>query len=161
MNRSLQALLLGVLLFSLDQTSKQFAIKWVPSGRPIEVIPDFFNLNLITNTGAAWGIMRGQGLWLTALAIVALGVLLIARRHFTHVGLLPRITLGLLLGGIGGNLADRLLYGHVVDFLDFYIGPWHWPAFNVADSAICIGVFLYLLDSFKRDPAVARDESSC
>ena len=161
MNRSLQAFVLGTLVFALDQESKQLVLKWLLLGQAVQIIPGFFSLNLVTNTGAAWGIMRGQGLWLTALAIAALLVLLFVRRHFTYVGLMPRIALGLLLGGIGGNLADRLMYGHVVDFLDFYVGKWHWPAFNVADSSICIGVGLYLIDSFRREPAAAHHEPPC
>jgi len=158
LNRSLQALVLGTLIFALDQTSKQLALQWIPSDQPVDVIPGFFKLSLITNTGAAWGIMRDHGFWLTLLAIMVLLMLLAARRHFTHTGILPRIALGLLLGGIGGNLADRLMHGYVVDFLDFYIGSRHWPAFNVADSAICSGVALYLFDSFRRRPAPAGNE---
>ncbi len=161
MNRSLQAFVLGALVFSLDQESKQLVLKWLSLGQAVQIIPGFFSLNLVTNPGAAWGIMRDKGLWLTALAITALLVLLVVRRHFTYVGLLPRIVLGLLLGGIGGNLADRLMYGHVVDFLDFYVGKWHWPAFNVADSSICIGVGLYLIDSLRREPAAAHHERPC
>ena len=156
MNRSLQAILLGVLILSLDQASQQLVLEQISQTRSVEIIPGLFKLSLVTNTGAAWGILRGQGLWLTLLAIAAIFVLIIVRRRFTYVGWLPRVALGLLLGGIAGNLTDRLKYGFVVDFLDFYIDGWHWPAFNVADSAICIGVILYLFDSFKRERAVSN-----
>jgi signal peptidase II len=153
-NRSLQALVLGIGIFALDQATKQLALRDLAYGHPYCVIPGFFNLTFVRNTGAAWGILPNQGFWLTCLAVAALVVLLIARRHFTYVGRLPRIALGLLLGGIAGNLTDRLLYGHVIDFLDFYVNGWHWPAFNVADSSICVGVGLYLLDSLRREREV-------
>lgn len=143
--------MIGLLVCALDQVTKQLALEYLRWGKPIEIIPGFFDLALIYNTGAAWGIFRDHSLWLTLLAFVALILLSVLRRHFTYVGLLPRIALGLLLGGIAGNLMDRLIHGCVIDFLSFYIGRFHWPAFNVADSAICIGVGLYLLDSFRRD----------
>lgn len=144
--------MVGTLVFVLDQGSKSVILRQLSSGESVAILPGFFSLTLITNTGAAWGIMRDKGFWLTLLAVIALGFLLMIRRHFTYVGFLPRLALGLLLGGITGNLADRLMYGHVVDFLDFQVVGWHWPAFNVADSALCVGVGLYLLDSFLRKP---------
>ena len=143
------AFVLCTLVFALDRVSKDAVLERFVLGESKEVIPGFFNLTLIQNTGAAWGILRGQGLWLTLLAFTALFFLLVMRRHFTYVGILPRIALGLLLGGITGNLSDRLIYGSVVDFLDFYIGTLRWPAFNVADSSICIGVGLYLIHSLQ------------
>lgn len=159
MSRSLPALLLGFAVFMLDQVSKGMALNHLEWGQPVEIIPGFFNLVLIYNKGAAWGILRDQGWGLTLLAFVALVFLLAIRRHFTHVGRTPRIALGLLIGGISGNLMDRLLYGHVIDFLSFYIGKFQWPAFNVADSAICIGVGLYLFDSTRRNHAAANSNS--
>ena len=119
-------------------------------GKTVVVIPGFFNLTQVHNTGAAWGILRTHGSWLMLLALGALVFLCFIRRHFTHVGMVPRIALGLLLGGIAGNLTDRVVHGHVIDFLSFYIGSYPWPAFNVADSAICVGVGIYFLDSFRR-----------
>ncbi|MBI4027291.1 MAG: signal peptidase II [Verrucomicrobia bacterium] len=150
MNRSLPAFVLGSLVFALDQTTKRFVLESLTPGQPVRVIPGFLSLTLISNTGAAWGILQDYGFWLSALAFAALMVLLAMRRHFTHAGLVPRIAFGLLLGGVAGNLSDRLTYGHVVDFLSFYINKYHWPAFNVADSAICVGVGLYVLDSLWR-----------
>ena len=157
-NRSLQAGLLGAAILVADQVTKQVALRELTYGQPLPVIPGLFSLTLVRNTGAAWGILRNQSLWLTVLAIAALVVLALARRHFTRSGWMPRVALGLLLGGIAGNLVDRLHYGHVVDFLDFYLNGWHWPAFNVADSAICTGVGLYLLDSLRRETGEGTDE---
>lgn len=152
MSRSLPAFLLGVCIFALDQASKVLVLQSLQGGHPVEVIPGFFHLVLVTNPGAAWGILRDQRIWLTALAFGALVFLLFMRRHFTYVSVLSRIAFGLLLGGIAGNLTDRLIYGHVIDFLSFNLMGYPWPAFNVADSAICTGVGLYLLDSFLRKP---------
>ena len=153
MRRSLPSWILGALVVALDQASKRLVMDVLSAGpwsRRIEVIPGFFNLTLVGNTGAAWGLFKDQSFWLTLLAFAALIFLFAVRRHFTSTGPMPRIALGLLLGGIAGNLVDRLTYGHVVDFLCFYLGHFQWPAFNVADSAICTGVGLYLIDSFRR-----------
>lgn len=151
--------MLGTSIFGLDQATKWLALERLQWGHPVEVIPNFFSLTLVSNTGAAWGILHDQQLWLSLLAFAALIFLALARRHFTHIGVVPRIALGLLLGGIAGNLTDRLARGHVIDFLSFNLMGYPWPAFNIADSAICVGVTLYLLDSFfRKDP---RSDSPC
>jgi len=155
LKRSLPAFILGFFILALDQASKCLVLDQLEFGRPVEIIPGVFSLTLVYNTGAAWGMFRDHGFWLTILAVGALGFLFLARRHFTHAGWMPGIALGLLLGGITGNLVDRMIYGHVVDFLSFYLGNFQWPAFNVADSAICTGVGLYLLDSMKREDSPA------
>lgn len=150
MSRSLPAFVLGIAVLALDQASKWLVHSRLYTGQSVEVIPGFFNLTLVYNPGAAWGILRDQGFWLALLAFAALIFLCTVRRHFTHLGGTPRIALGLLLGGIAGNLIDRLWHGQVVDFLSFHLGKFSWPAFNVADSSICIGVGVYLIDSLKR-----------
>ena len=160
MSRSLPAWTLAVSVAALDQATKAVALARLAGHRPIEVVPDFFSLTLVVNTGAAWGLFRDKGHWLTILAIVALVVLIAARRHFTVTGPLPRIALGLLCGGILGNLTDRVARGHVVDFLSFHYRSFEWPAFNVADSAICVGVGLYLLESFLQKTPEAPSASS-
>jgi len=159
LRRSGTAFVIAGVILALDQITKQIALRNLQWGRPREVIPEFFNLTLVHNTGAAWGMFKDHSFWLTLLAFVTLIFLCVARRYFTYVGVLPRIALGLLLGGIAGNLADRLIYGHVIDFLSFYIGSYQWPAFNVADSAICTGVGLYLLDSFKRGNSTPKSDA--
>jgi len=155
--RSLPAFVLGTSVFALDQATKWLALERLRWGHPVEVIPGFFNLTLVGNTGAAWGILHDQKFWLTLLALAALIFLTLARRHFTHIGVVPRIALGLLLGGIAGNLLDRVARGHVIDFLSFFIWGYPWPAFNIADSAICVGVGLYMVDSlFRKESAVVN-----
>ena len=148
-------LLVAVLVALLDQVSKE----WVRGGfalhESVPVIPGFFSLTYIRNTGAAWGLFRGQNLALALLALTMLVVLVVFRRRFLPPGRPHRIALGLLCGGIVGNLFDRLRLDYVTDFLDFHWQAWHFPAFNVADSAICIGIGLYLLAQFRqgRKPA--------
>lgn len=149
MSRSFPAFALGLLVYAIDQATKWLALHHLEWGRPVVIIPSFFNLTLVHNTGAAWGILRNQSFLLTLLAAITLVVLCLMRRHFTYTHSSLRIALGLLLGGIAGNLTDRLLRGHVVDFLSFYLGRFQWPAFNIADSAICIGVGLYAIHSFR------------
>ncbi len=159
MKRSLPSWILGISVVALDQASKGFALQTLSWGRPVVVIPGLLNFTLVGNTGAAWGLFRDQGFWLTLLAFGALIFLFAVRRHFTTTGAIPRIAFGLLLGGIGGNLVDRLVYGHVVDFICFYLGRFPWPAFNAADTAICTGVGLYLIDSLGRKDFAENHES--
>lgn len=160
MSRSLPAWVLAASVAGLDQATKAAALARLDWDRPAEIIPGLFSLTLVVNTGAAWGLFRDKGYWLTLLAILALILLVAVRRHFTHFGPLPRIALGLLCGGILGNLFDRVFRGHVVDFLSFRYRGFEWPAFNVADSAICIGVTFYLLDSFLRGDPVEKPDGA-
>lgn len=162
MSRSFPAFVLGVSVLALDQVTKQVAAQSLEVGRNVEIIPGFFYLTQVRNTGAAWGVFREHGFWLAMLAGGALLFLTAYRRHFTGLGTVSRIALGFLLGGIAGNLADRIIRGHVIDFLGFYLGSYAWPAFNVADSAICVGVALYLWDSFRqvKAPGSAEEKPS-
>ncbi|MEW6594833.1 MAG: signal peptidase II [Thermodesulfobacteriota bacterium] len=118
-----------------------------------EIIPGFFNLTYVTNTGAAFGILAGEQstlrmLFFVAIAVVALAVIILGWRQLCGEQRLMPHALGLIAGGAVGNLIDRVRFGAVVDFLDVYVNNYHWPAFNVADSAICVGVGLFLLGSF-------------
>ena len=142
------ALVLILSVVVLDQFTKI----WVRSalicgGEPQEIIPGFFNLVYVRNPGAAWGMLGGQQALLILLSIVVLILLAVFRRRVLNPTLDHRIIFGLMIGGILGNLIDRIKLGWVTDFLDFHIGTYHWPSFNVADSAICIAVGLYLLSS--------------
>lgn len=141
-------LLVALLVILLDQATKEWVRAVFSLHEKVPVIPGFFDLTYIRNTGAAWGMFSGQTWALSLLAIVMLVLLVVFRHRLMPPGLLNRVALGLLCGGIVGNLLDRLRLDYVTDFLDFYVGDWHWPAFNVADSAICIGVGLYVLGSF-------------
>ena len=133
----------------LDQWTKLAVRRGFALGESVPVWPGFFHLTYLRNTGAAWGVLGGQNTALILLSIAMLALMLRYRRHFLADTASHRIALGLLLGGITGNLLDRVRLGYVVDFLDFFAGPHHWPAFNVADAAICCGVGLYLLTSWR------------
>jgi len=150
-------LFLMLVLILADQASKLLVAAAVPLGGTREVIPGFLRLWHVRNSGAVWGFLSGHdGGWvpraITALAAVALGVVLYfflrAGRH-EH---LERLAYALILGGALGNLIDRLRLGYVVDFLDVFVRSWHWPTFNVADSGITIGVLLLALTLFRRKP---------
>ncbi len=144
-------LLICMGIVVLDQCTKLFIREYYLLGSIHEVIPGFMNLTHLRNTGAAWGMLGSQNMLLSLLSLIMLVLLIIFRRSFigasSHV-LVHRIAFGLLTGGIIGNMIDRIRQGAVTDFLDFYIANWHWPSFNVADSAICIGVGIYLVASY-------------
>ncbi len=141
-------LILGLIVILLDQLTKLWVrTSFVYGGEPQAVIPGFFNLVYVRNTGAAWGMLGGQQVLLVLLSIAVLVMLALYHRRLLNPTLDHRIALGLMTGGILGNLIDRVRLGWVTDFLDFHVGAWHWPSFNVADSAICIAVGIYLLSS--------------
>ncbi len=124
----------------------QFIKAWVEQVRPhIEVIPGFFNLVYVRNSGAAFGILQNKQFLLAAVSAVAIAVLayLLLKESPEKKGLL--LALSLILGGTVGNFIDRVRLEYVIDFLNFHIKNHHWPSFNVADSAISIGVVLLLL----------------
>jgi signal peptidase II len=138
-------LLLGLAIILLDQLSKQWIRSAFTYGDSRPVIDGLFNLVYVRNDGAAWNILSGHGLILILISVAVLVLLLIYRRSFLQEQFSHRILLGLMVGGIVGNLIDRIRFGWVTDFLDFHIGTHHWPSFNVADSAICIAVGLYII----------------
>ena len=138
-------LLVALCVVLLDQASKEWVRGAFSLHESVPVMPGFFHLTYIRNTGAAWGMFSGQNIALSALALVMLAVLVVFRRKILPPGRVHRVALGLLCGGIVGNLFDRLRLDYVVDFLDFFHRGWHFPAFNVADSAICVGVGIYVL----------------
>lgn len=159
--------LVAGLILVTDQGSKLLLTRLLPYGtygpfpgpggsEPIEVVPGFFQLVHIGNTGAAWGLLSGHQWILIAVGVAALLVLFFWRHGLEIRRPRFQVVFGLIVGGIVGNLLDRVLRGHVVDFLDVHlpgfaplgIPPYRWPAFNVADAAIFSGVFLYLLLSF-------------
>ena len=148
-------LLVALYVLLLDQASKGWVRGAFDLHQSIELLPGFFSLTYIRNTGAAWGMFSGQNLTLALLALVMLIALVLFRRKILPPGVLHRVALGLLCGGIAGNLFDRLRLDYVTDYLDFHIGTWHWPAFNIADSAICIGVGIYLLGTLLISPSPA------
>lgn len=141
----------------LDQATKALIMAQFVMFELQPVIPGLFNLTYLTNTGAAFGILAGaQTVWrqvfFVGVAVAAIGVLAFSYRQFREQGRIFAHAIGLIAGGAVGNLIDRLRFGAVVDFLDFYLGSHHWPAFNVADSAITIGVGLFILGSILHPP---------
>lgn len=131
----------------LDQYTKELALNNIAVGDVIVVIPNFFNLILTYNPGAAFGMLSDlpdtqRFIVLAITTTLALGaVLYFFLRDYKH-DRFAQIALAMIVGGAVGNIIDRFRHGKVVDFLDFYIGNNHWPAFNIADSAICLGVLV-------------------
>lgn len=155
-------LIVAVVILVLDQLTKWLVLRNIIPGDEITVIPGFFNLTHRANTGAAWSLFTGNNFALAAIALVALVALYLTRHHFSAHRLLGQLAFGLIFGGIVGNLTDRLLPSRhaVVDFLHFYMvrrgtmDIWDFPAFNVADSAICTGVALIFLINWKNEPTI-------
>lgn len=164
--------LIALAVYVADQLSKLVVVNTIEFADQQVVLDGFFKFVHWGNTGAAWSTFHGNNELLALIGLVALGVLLATLRHFSPHTTLGQLALGLVLGGILGNLTDRLLPGrqHVVDFLYFYLyrrggGEVGFPAFNVADSALCIGVGLLFLilwprtakALFSREEEVKRD----
>ena len=139
---------LGVLV--LDQLTKLLALGRLSPGRPIRLVDGFFSLTLVMNPGLAFGMLSSTPApWRWVVAVLSMGALavlaVVGARLLPSGGRVTRLGLGLIFGGAAGNLIDRGRFGAVVDFLDFYWRSYHWPAFNVADSAISVGVALLAL----------------
>ncbi len=139
------ALLVSIVIALLDQFVKYLVRAHFGLHGGMVVIPGLFDLCHIRNTGAAWGIFSNGTLWLALLSVVVLGLLVRFRHRFFPRGILGQLVLGLLVGGIVGNLIDRVRLGYVVDYLDFYWRGHHFPAFNIADASICVAVAVYML----------------
>ena len=158
------ALIAGLVII-LDQLTKQIVLRSLGYAQERIVIDGFFKFVHWVNTGAAWSLFRGRNELLAVVAIVALVVLFFTRHHFDARTLLGQTAFGLICGGIVGNLIDRLRVGHVIDFIYFYVqrrdgSDLGFPAFNVADSAICTGVGLVFLLTWKGERHAGPDESS-
>ena len=143
-------LLLAALIVLLDLFTKELAMQHLALYRPKEVF-SWLNLTLAHNTGAAFSFLAGGSGWqrwfLSGVAVIICAVLLAWLWQLPHRARLLPSALALVIGGAIGNLVDRIRFGYVVDFIDVHYAGWHWPAFNIADSAIVIGVVLLLLDS--------------
>ncbi len=145
--------LAGVMIL-LDQITKLAVIGRLSAYVDVIPLTSFFNLVHVHNTGAAFSLFADQPGWqryfFLGIAVIASLVILHLLRK-TAGRPLYAIALVLILGGAIGNVIDRVLYGHVIDFLDFHLGGWHWPAFNVADSAITVGAVMLVWDSFRKE----------
>jgi signal peptidase II len=151
------AVVASVILF-FDQLTKALVLKFLGYEQEKIIIDGFFKLVHWGNTGAAWSLFRGNNGALAIVALVALLVLYFSRHHFDSRTLLGQTAFGLIIGGIIGNLVDRIRVHHVIDFLYFYIQRGTetigFPAFNIADSAICTGVGLVFLVTWRNERGV-------
>ena len=155
--------LFSLPLYALDQVTKYLVWRNIrPEDPQIPVIHDFFYLVSVTNNGAAFGSFKNNNAFFMVLSSIALVIVLglLLRRHSPDC--LRDISLGLLLAGILGNLTDRVVHGHVIDFLlfDLHVPLAHpWPAFNVADSCICIAVICFIIHSYRKPRPVAEESA--
>ena len=157
--------LIAALVIALDQLTKQIVLRFLGYAQEKVVIEGFFKFVHWGNTGAAWSLFRGNNEVLAGVAVLALLVLFLSRHHFDSRTLLSQIAFGLIFGGIVGNLIDRLWARHVIDFIYFFLQQRGgteigFPAFNVADSAICTGVGLVFLITWRSDHRTKPAEPS-
>jgi signal peptidase II len=143
---------ISLIVILLDQVTK-LTIKQMFAVGQSRPVTSFFNIVLTYNEGAAFSFLSSQGGWqrylFTAISVCATILILYLLKRNAGQRMFCW-ALALILGGAVGNLIDRVAYGHVIDFLDVHAGGWHWPAFNVADSAICLGAVLFVLDELRR-----------
>jgi len=152
---------IALAAFVLDQATKLTIIARIPfnplhahgTGQDVPVIRGFFYIIHVGNTGAAWSMFAGRSVLLACLAAGTLIAIYFWRHSLGLRDRLSQISFGLLCGGIMGNLVDRLLHQHVIDFIDLHFGSYIYPTFNVADSGICVGVILYLWQSLRAPDA--------
>ncbi|GGF96000.1 MULTISPECIES: signal peptidase II [Cysteiniphilum] len=152
-NNQLRWVILSIIVIIIDLGTKYLASQNLTYGQPVEILP-FFNLTLLHNYGAAFSFLSNanttwQVILLSGIALIVAIVILIWLARLPKNKNLTACALALILGGALGNVYDRIIHGYVVDFLDFHINNYHWPAFNIADSAICIGAVILILMSFK------------
>ena len=150
---------IAVAVFVADQLTKYAAADYLLHHGEVK-LGSLLNLTLVHNTGAAFGFLSNASGWQNILFIViasvACLVILWMIRRLEAKDFLLAVGLMLILGGAAGNLLDRLVYGYVIDFIDFYYRTWHWPAFNVADSAITIGAVMLVLDALRSESRKIR-----
>ena len=157
---------IALVVFALDQATKLAIVSRVTFnplhahglGHDLEIIRGFFYIIHVGNTGAAWSMFAGRSVLLACLAAGTLLAIYFWRHSLGLQARLSQISFGLLCGGIVGNLVDRLLHQHVIDFIDLHFGAYIYPTFNVADSGICVGVILYLWQSLKTPQAPNQSE---
>lgn len=143
----------AVIAVVLDQVSKLWVLQNFTYRERLNVIPNFFDLTLVYNPGAAFSFLAGAGGWqkyfflLLAVVICAYLIYSIVKRQFGFIGSLGAAA---IIGGAAGNVIDRLMHGHVVDFLLFYVNEHYYPAFNIADSFICVGAVLLIWDGLRQ-----------
>jgi signal peptidase II len=143
--------LIALAVVLADQVSKELVLRYFRLGQSLPIIPNFFDLTFVLNPGAAFSLLSTlpeeiRNPFFILISISAAVLILVYRSRYLRSHHLASASLALILGGAIGNLIDRVRYGVVVDFLDAHIYQYHWPVFNVADSAISVGVMLLLLE---------------
>ncbi len=157
MHSGVRWLWLAAIIFVADIAIKFLVMEHMGYGwkHRIEILP-FFNLLYVHNYGAAFSFLSDQSGWqrwlFTAIAFGVCSLLIFWMRKLPATEKWNNIAYSFIIGGAAGNVFDRLVHGYVVDYLDFFWGNYHWPAFNLADSFICIGAVMIILDGFRRKP---------
>lgn len=148
--------LIASLVVISDFITKRMILKWVNPYESVDILP-FINIVHVKNEGAAFGLFATLGNRI--FVIISIVAIIIIISYLARIkGKLEIISISLILGGAIGNLIDRLTIGKVVDFIDFFVGKWHWPAFNVADSALTVGIILFLIDSLRNVRSTVNGE---
>lgn len=144
-------IILSIIFIIIDQLSKIIIVNNLTNNKSIEVIKSFFYLTYTNNKGAAFSILTGRRILLILVALIVIGVLIYYVRKNKIEGKVNKIALSLVIGGSIGNLIDRILRGAVVDFIDVKIFGYNFPIFNLADTFIVIGVFLLIIEMFRKE----------
>jgi signal peptidase II len=154
---------ISLITVLLDQIAKQMVMAWMSIGQSIPILDGFLNLSYVRNPGAAFGFLSSSSEafrvpFFIGISVVAIGAIVFFYVREAQESLLMQVGLSLVMGGAVGNLIDRIRFQEVVDFLDVYYKQFHWPAFNVADSAISVGVSVLILDMFISGTRKKREE---
>ena len=142
--------IIAFIFLILDIISKQIIVNVLELGKSIKVIDNFFYLTFVENKGAAWSILENQRILLLIITVIVL-FLINKVINKEELGKVETLSFGMIIGGIVGNLFDRVIYGYVIDFLDFKIFGYDYPVFNLADSFIVIGIILLIIISIRKD----------
>ena len=134
----------------MDRFSKIYIISKIPLHKSINIISNFFSITYVKNTGAAWSILSGNRLFLIIVGVIVLAMFIYYIFKEKNITLIESVSYGLIFSGITGNLIDRVFYGYVIDFFDFYIFGYDFPIFNIADTLIVVGVIIYIFSCKKR-----------
>ena len=153
------AMLVAVAIAAADRVTKWWVLAAIDRGETIPIVPGFLSLVHVRNPGAAFGLLASSAspwreIFLTAVSLVAVVGFAWMLHRMPRDATVERAATAGVIGGALGNLYDRIAYGEVVDFVDVFVGAWHWPAFNVADSAITVGILLLILQSFRADRSI-------
>lgn len=151
--------LIAIIIIAIDQFSKWLIVKNMEVGESVAVMKDFFYITSHRNTGAAWGILEGKMWFFYIITAIVIVVVVYYMQQYSKESRLIGVALSFILGGAIGNFIDRIFRKEVVDFLDFYIGDYNYPIFNVADSSLVVGVFMVLIMMFLDEKKKGRTKA--